>query len=77
VKKFDATRKVLISEATYALIADLDQKCFFSPIHQVIVRVLGTHVTSDGRIIARLRDEADVAYWWSEWQYQSEEGGSR
>jgi len=57
------------------LAAAFDQK-FWSPQHQKTIEIHGTEIISDGVVIERIETEGQLLYYWNEYLYQLQEGGS-
>lgn len=62
----------LISQENIALLTDLNNKTFFSPIFQIEVTVVGNQVFHSSKLLTYITSDDDVLLWWLEYQYQRE-----
>lgn len=67
-----AVSTILISQENIALLTDLDNKTFFSPIFQIAVTVVGNQIFHGSKSLTYITSDDDVLLWWLEYQYQAE-----
>lgn len=75
MKNLGIKKKALFSSEAIALLADLNQKKFFSPAHETSVEVQGTLLLVNGSVVEELRSDEAVLYWWQEYEFQKGRAG--